>query len=393
MKANALPSFEDTSIAFSYKSDYELKKMHFIFWSVKNPFWAKLATNFVKISFKIGLPIKWLIRPTVYDHFCGGETIQECRETIDKLSNYGVGTILDYSVEGLDTEKGFELTKKEIIQTVRNSKGNPDIPFCVFKATGIGPADLMEKVQANVELSWGEQQVFENFKARVKEICEQCHQSGVRLFVDAEESWMQDVIDDLVEDMMHKYNRREALIYNTYQMYRKDMLINLKSAFEKAKKGGYLMGAKLVRGAYMEKERDRAEDQGYPDPIHESKSDTDNSFNSGLVFCLENVDRIAFCCGSHNEYSNKYLAKRLDEKELSRTDKRIYFAQLFGMSDHISFNLAHAGFNVAKYLPYGPVKSVLPYLLRRAEENTAVMGQSTRELNLVKKEIARRKSA
>ena len=384
--------FDDTAVAFSYKTDSSLKKANFIFTVVNHPSISSIATAAVKLGLALGLPIKGLIKSTVFYHFCGGETIEKSEETIQRLAQYKVGTILDYSVEGAETEEGFDQTTLEILKTIDKAKGNTAVPFCVFKVTGMADFSLLEKIQTKEPLSEIEKAAFERVQNRVNRICLRACEFKVPVLVDAEDSWIQNTIDGLAYDMMEKYNKEQPIVFNTYQMYRSDMLSNLKEAFHQAAMHNYYLGAKMVRGAYMEKERERAEKMNYADPIHLTKEATDESFNKGLSFCVDNKQRIALVCGSHNEYSNHYLTVLMQKHGMKPSDSRIWFAQLLGMSDNISFNLARAGYNVAKYVPYGPVEAVMPYLLRRAAENTSVAGQSSRELTLIRKELHRRKS-
>jgi proline dehydrogenase len=385
-------AFTDTEVAFSYKSDRELKKANFIFSVVNHPSISAVATGLAKLSLALHLPIKGIIRNTVFEHFCGGETAEETVKTIDKLAQFKVGAILDYSVEGEDDEPSFDKTTAEILKTFEVAKDHPSIPFCVFKVTGLGSFDLLEKVQTEVSLSADEVAAFERIKNRVDKICAKAHEFHIPLLIDAEDSWIQNPIDEIAYEMMKKYNQEHAIVFNTFQMYRADMLGNLKDAFHNATMHNYYLGVKMVRGAYMEKEAERAGKLNYPNPIHPNKEATDDAFNKGLAFCIDNKQRISIVCGSHNEYSNQYLAVLMNKHGMRNDDKRVCFAQLLGMSDNISFNLAKAGYNVAKYVPYGPVESVMPYLLRRASENTSVAGQSSRELTLIRKELKRRKS-
>lgn len=385
-------SFDDTSVAFEAKSNKALRKANLLFTVVNNPFMSKAATKSVKLALKLHLPIKGIIKNTVFEQFCGGETISESEKTINELADYHIGTILDYSVEGEENEHSFDATKEEILKTITKAKNSEHIPFCVFKTTGLGSATLFQKVQEDKELKEQEKAAFERIRTRVDEICRYAYESNVPILVDAEDSWIQDPIDKLAYEMMEKYNKEKAIIYNTYQMYRVDMLDNLRRAFHYATMNSYYLGAKLVRGAYMEKERERAQQMGYPSPIQPNKEATDNDFNKALSFCIDNKQRISVICGSHNEYSNYYLALLMEKHSMNNNDPRVYFAQLYGMSDNISFNLAKAGYNVAKYVPYGPVHSVMPYLFRRAEENTSVAGQSSRELSLIRKELKRREN-
>jgi proline dehydrogenase len=390
MESDPIIHFDDTAIAFSYKSDSQLKKAHLMFTLVNHPLISSIATSLAKFSLNLKLPVKGLIRATVFEHFCGGETINQSEKTIQVLSKFKIGTILDYSVEGEENEDAFDHTAQEIIDTIEKAKNNPAIPFSVFKTTGLAPFYLLEKVQAKEKLSDEEAVAWEHVQSRVDRICKKAFECGVRVLIDAEDSWIQNPIDEMAYAMMKKYNKEKSIVFNTFQMYRADMLGNLKSAFAEATKENYYFGAKLVRGAYMEKEAARALKMNYPNPIHPSKEATDKAFNDALEFCVENKDRLSFMCGSHNEFSNQHLASLIHKKGLQHNDQHIWFAQLLGMSDNISFNLANAGYNVAKYVPYGPVESVMPYLLRRASENTSVAGQSSRELLLIRKELKRR---
>jgi len=384
-------SFEDTAIAFKYKSDKELRKANFIFTIVNHPFVSSLATGAVKLGMKLGLPIQGLVRSTVFEHFCGGETIAKAERTIQHLGEYNVKTILDYSVEGEKSEAGFDRTAEEILRTFDKAKTSPQVPFCVFKMTGMGDGLLFEKIQAGQTLNRTEDDSYQKVRERVDRICRRSFETGIPVMIDAEETWLQNPIDQIVFEMMARYNQSKALVFVTYQMYRADSLANLKEAFQRAAMHNYFLGVKLVRGAYMEKERERAGLQGYPSPIYATKEETDAAFNKALQFCLDNKQRVSVMCGSHNEYSNHFLTVLMQKHGLTHNDDRVWFAQLLGMSDVISFNLASAGYNVAKYVPYGPVESVMPYLLRRATENTSVAGQSSRELMMIRRELKRRK--
>ncbi|MBN9293484.1 MAG: proline dehydrogenase family protein [Flavobacteriia bacterium] len=385
-------SFENTEIAFKSKSDKELKRAHFLFMLIGKPGLVKIGKAATNTALKIGLPVKGIIRNTIFRQFCGGETIEDCDAKIAELHRFGVGTILDYSVEGKTEEKDFDATAQEIIRTIEKAHGNEAIPFAVFKVTGISRFGLLEKINdLSAELNTDEKMEFQRLLERVDSICKRGFELNVPVFIDAEETWIQDAIDRLAVSMMAKYNREKGLIYNTIQMYRHDRLEYLKKCIELARIGGYHYGIKLVRGAYMEKERARAEKMGYPSPIQPDKAACDNDYNSALEVILKNIDILTLCAGTHNEDSSLLLAKKIEEHGLEKNDSRIYFAQLLGMSDHISFNLADEGYKVAKYVPYGPIKEVMPYLFRRAEENTSVAGQTSRELGLLQKEKARRK--
>ncbi|MCU0389686.1 MAG: proline dehydrogenase family protein [Thermoflexibacter sp.] len=392
-------SFEDTHVAFSYKSDTDLWKSYLLFASINRNWLVNSGTKLIRFALKTGLPIDPLLKTTLFKQFCGGENVEDCEKTVQMLFRYHVGTILDYSVEGEKTEEAFDETEKETMETIHKAASHHDsIPFSVFKTTGLASLELLEKVSLSLNnptilLSAEEQVMFAKLVQRVDNICKTAYQQNVKIFIDAEETWIQDAIDELAYQMMAKYNREKVIVYNTYQLYTLAGLGKLKIAKEMGLEKGFRIGAKIVRGAYMEKERARAKDLGYADPIQPNKSSTDKAFNDALVFCIENKAMIDFCAGTHNEQSSLFLVKLMEQHHIAKNDPGVWFAQLFGMSDHISFNLAKAGYNVAKYVPYGPLKSVMPYLFRRAAENTSVAGQSSRELGLITKEVARRKRA
>lgn len=393
METKPSVSFEDTAVAFEYKSDAAMRKANFIFSLVNHPWISAFATGSVKVALWLRLPVEPLIRTMVFDHFCGGESIDKSEAVVGLLGKYGVNTILDYSVEGAKSEEGFDHAMDEILHTIEKARHSENIPFSVFKITGLASAELLEKVQRKAELNETERTAFERVRYRMDRICKQGHAYKVPVLLDAEETWIQDVIDSLAYELMARYNTEQAIVWNTYQLYRTASLKNLKEAFHVAAMHNYFLGAKLVRGAYLEKERKRAEEMGYPSPIHPDKEATDKAFNQALTFCIDNKQRISVMCGSHNEYSNHFLTVLMEKYSMKNADRRVWFAQLYGMSDNISFSLAKAGYCVAKYVPYGPVRSVLPYLLRRAAENTSVAGQSSRELMLIKSEIKRRKAS
>lgn len=388
---NPMISFDNTEIAFKSKTDKELKKAYWLFKIVASPFMVKMGAWFAKPALYIGF--KPLIKNTIFRQFCGGETITECERTIQQLASYKVGTILDYSVEGETSEENLDATKKEIIETAHKASGNPAIPFCVFKVTGVARFEILEKISEGAALNQDEKTEWDRVVKRVEEICDAANEANTPVFIDAEESWIQPAIDDLATAMMKKINVGKVIVYNTYQLYRHDRLAYLKAEVERAKVGGYRVGAKLVRGAYMEKERKRAAEKNQSSPIQPDKPASDRDYNQALQFSVDHLDHISICAGTHNEESSLRLTEMMKAKNISPGDKRIYFAQLLGMSDHISFNLASAGYNVAKYVPYGPVKDVLPYLIRRAQENTSVKGQTGRELGLIIKERQRRKAS
>jgi len=392
MDSKKYVDFDNLEVAFASKNDKTLKKVHFIFFSMGSSAFVKVGTSLTRLALKSGLPVSGIIKSTIFDIFCGGEDIDECQKTAEQMSKFGIGAILDYSVEGEVTEAGFETTTEEILRTIECAGNSKHIPFGAFKITGIGSSELLTKVQAGVNLTDDEKKAYENIKRRVDTICSKAFELGVKVLIDAEESWFQDPIDQLAYEMMEKYNREKVLIFNTYQMYRHASIDALKAADTVARDKGYLLGAKLVRGAYMEKERERALENNYPSPIQPDKEATDKDYNLALQYCFENIAFMSLFNGSHNEQSNYNITHLIEEHGIARNDDRIWSAQLYGMSDNISYNMANSGFNVAKYLPYGPIKASMPYLFRRAEENTSVKGQSGRELSLVKREIARRKN-
>ncbi len=383
-------SFENTEIAFKAKSSSDLKKSYWLFKLVGNNVLVNLGPTLLKFAFFLRLPIKSIIKNTIFEQFCGGESIMECKERIQSLAKYNVQTILDYSVEGESSKENFDLTANEIIKTIELAKGDENIPFAVFKTSGLARIELLEKVSSNILLNENEKKEFGLLKDRVKFICQKAYDLDVRIFIDAEESWIQNAIDDLATSMMRKYNNERAIVYNTLQMYRWDRVAFLKQSYADAENGNYCLGLKIVRGAYMEKERERAQELGYSSPIQKDKISCDKDYDFALAYCINHIDKISLCAGTHNEESSLNLIDLMKENNILKDDKRVYFSQLLGMSDHISFNLADKGYNVVKYMPYGPVKLVLPYLIRRAQENTSISGQTGRELSLIIKEKVRR---
>ena len=386
-------SFDNTEIAFRSKNRQDLQRAYLLFQIIGAPSIVKIGKILTPLALRMRLPIKGLIKSTIFKQFCGGETIDGCESTIQELEKAKIGTILDYSVEGEESEKSFQKTKEEILKTIRKSAENPAIPFAVFKVTGIFKAELLEKAQTEAELTEEEQELFDHSKDLLMEICDLAHALKVRLFIDAEESWIQTTIDQLTYEMMAKYNQETAIIYNTFQMYRHDMLANLKEAIAAAEEKNYFLGVKLVRGAYLEKERQKAHEDEYSEPLHVCKEDTDRDYDLGVELCLKHVDRVHFCMGTHNESSCLRLCDAMNALQIPSNHPNIYFAQLLGMSDNISYNLAASGYNVAKYVPYGPVDAVMPYLFRRAEENSSIAGQTSREFALLQKEVNRRNNA
>jgi len=384
-------SFDNTAVAFRQKSSFELKKSYLLFSSMNSNALVSFGTGLVTKLLAFNFPVKGVIKKTLFEQFCGGEDRDDCDTVINQLGKAGIGTILDFAIEGASDEKGFNRTEKETIANIKKASTSQNIPFCVFKPTGLGPNKVFEKLHLGETLSEIEQAAFQRMYSRFENICENAYSYKVRVLVDAEETWFQKPIDDIVYQMMERYNKEEVIIYNTFQLYCKDKFQQLVEVNEIALAKGYKLGAKLVRGAYMEKERERAEAQGYPSPIQPNKAATDTDYDKALAFCIDHLGQIAVVNGSHNENSNYLMAELMEKAGISPNNPDAYFAQLYGMSDHISYNLSNAGYNVAKYVPYGPVKAVMPYLFRRASENTSIAGQSSREYNLIKTELRRRK--
>ncbi len=382
--------FNNTEIAFALKSDTELDRAYFLFKMIQSEPLVRIGTAITNFALKAHMPVEHLIRATVFDHFCGGVTEEDCLPVIAKMYTKGVHAILDYSVEGKEEESQFNLALEKTLQNIDFAHEKQSIPFAVFKPTGFGRLELYQKVSEKKTLTKEEQKEWNIVIKRFDTVCKAAHAKNVPLLIDAEESWMQDAADDLTEQMMRIYNKDKAIVFNTLQMYRHDRLDYLHKLHKTANKEGFLVGLKLVRGAYMEKERERAEEKGYPSPICKDKEMTDAYFDEAVAYMVENENLTLFS-GTHNEKSNYKLMELAVEKGISKDDNRIWFGQLYGMSDHISYNLAANGYNVAKYLPYGPVRDVMPYLIRRAEENTSVSGQTSRELSLLKTEKKRRK--
>jgi|AOAMet1_18_M0_10_1038524.scaffolds.fasta_scaffold00724_1 proline dehydrogenase len=396
-----LPDFENTEQAFAHLNSGQLNKALVLFSTVGNPTLVKFGKVMMNVALALRIPVGWAIRPTVYSHFCGGETIAGCESTISTLADNQVSTILDYSAEGKDSEFEWDRTQAEIMRAIQATEGDDRHAFSVFKVSGLASTALLEKIglrlkplenleSVGLTLNHDEQSAWERVQERFYSLCAKSAAIGKPVFIDAEESWIQPTIDALAESAMRKWNVEEAIVYNTVQLYRTDRLGYLKSLTKSAGEKGFKIGVKLVRGAYMEKERERAITHGYTSPIQPNKTATDNDFNAALEWCISNLDHVSLCAGSHNEESNAILCQRMDEIGIDRGDDRIWFAQLLGMSDPISFNLARSNYRVAKYVPYGPIKETIPYLIRRAEENTSVSGQTSRELELIRRENARR---
>lgn len=385
-------NFRDTETAFADKTTPELLERQRLFRVMSSPFLNSLSTTAATFALSLGLPVKGIIKSTVFELFCGGETIGECESAIERLGRSNIGAILDYSVEGKSTEEDFDKVKEEIVRTIQRAKDDPHVPFAVFKVTGIAPLGTLEKMSHKKKLDAKGQAKCERIHTRVNEICEYAHSIGQPVFIDAEESWIQDAIDRLATEMMERYNQETVIVYNTIQLYRNDRLQFLRESRRRAADGDYFLGVKLVRGAYMEKERERAGEQGYPSPINATKRDTDDAYDAAVEYCLKYIDRVSMVAGTHNETSTQKLVHLMYEKRTVPDHHHINFSQLYGMSDNLSYVLAKNGYNVSKYVPYGPVEDALPYLIRRAAENTAVAGQVSRELDLINTELKRRRA-
>lgn len=383
--------FENTGTAFTLKSDSELERAYFLFKMMSSQPLVRIGAAATKFALKAKLPVEGLIRSTVFDHFCGGVNEEDCLPVIDKLYTEGVSSVLDYSVEGKATEAQFDNALEKIIKIIHFCEEREAMPIVVFKPTGFGRFLLYQKKTEGTDFTAEEQAEWNRIVQRFDAVCKLAKEKDVEVLIDGEESWMQDAADDLVEEMMQRYNTEATIVYNTLQLYRWDRLDYLKQLHERAKENGFTIGMKIVRGAYMEKERERAMKKGYDSPICENKKATDDNFNDALSYILNNLKDISVFIGTHNEASCYIAMDMMEAHNISKKDNNVWFGQLYGMSDHISFNLAAEGYNVAKYIPFGPVKDVMPYLIRRAEENTSVAGQTSRELSLLKTERRRRK--
>jgi len=383
--------FDNTEVAFALKSNSELDRAFYLFEMIKREPLVKIGTAVTKFALKTHLPVEGIIRATVFDHFCGGVTEKDCMPTIDKMYTKNVHSVLDYSAEGKEVEEQFDLAMNKTLNTIKFGKEKLSLPFAVFKPTGFGKFSIYQKITEGEELDAHEEIEWRRIKERYDTVSKAAFDADIPLLIDAEETWMQDAADNLIEEMMAKYNKKRVIVFGTLQLYRWDRLDYLKKMHKRANEQGFKIGMKLVRGAYMEKERERAEKMGYKDPICVDKEATDKMYNDVQEYMVENINDMDIFSGTHNEESSYLLMDLIEKYNLAKDDKRIWFGQLYGMSDHISYNLAKKGYNVAKYLPFGPVRDVMPYLIRRAEENTSVAGQTNRELELLKSERERRK--
>ena len=386
--------FNNTQVAFADKTDSQLKKAFWMFKAIEQPFITNIGISALNFTIKNNFPLVTdIVKSTLFEQFCGGETHEESMKVVKQMFKHHVGSIFDYAIEGKAEEKVFDDTCTEIKQNIKFAEGNPAIPFVVFKPTGFGRIEIYEEVGKNVELTTSQKQEWARVVKRFEEVCQMAFERNVVIMIDAEETWMQDSTDDLVNEMMAKFNKEKAIVWNTVQMYRTGRLEYLAKDLERAKEKNYFLGYKFVRGAYMEKERKRAAELNYPDPIQPTKQASDDKYNAAIDFVLKNLDKVSAFFGTHNEKSTELVMDKMKAMELPHDHPQIHFGQLYGMSDNITYYLGAEKYNVCKYLPYGPVKDVVPYLTRRAQENTSVAGQTGRELGLIEKELQRRKNS
>lgn len=385
-----LPQFDNTEIAFKHKSTGSLRQAQALFASMGSPFLTKWGTRLTSAALRLKLPVKGLIKNTLFKQFCGGESMEEAATTAAALTPYGIGVVLDYSVEGAEGEEAFDTAVPEFIRAIEYASSRPAVPFIAVKVTGFARFSLLEKVHSGEKLSEAETAEYDRVKNRILTICSAAEKAKVQVLIDAEESWIQVPVDELADAAMEACNKTTPIVYNTFQLYRHDRLLFLRQSFDVAQQRGYLLGAKLVRGAYMEKERRRAEEMGYSSPIQPDKASADRDYDEAVTFCMERIEKLGLFIGTHNEKSCMLAARLASEKGVPANHPHLWFSQLYGMSDNISFNLAASGYHVVKYLPYGPVEDVMPYLMRRAQENTSVAGQTGRELSLIRQELRRR---
>jgi proline dehydrogenase len=385
-----MPQFNNTEIAFRYRSDKDLKLAHFLFRSMNSPTLTKMGIAATRFAIKTHLPIDGLVKRTIFKQFCGGENMTEAGQTADAIGKYKVGVILDYGVEGKENEEEFDKATLEFVKAIKFAASRKNIPFVSLKVTGFARFALMEKINSGEPLTETEKLEWQRVHNRIDTVCTAAFEHKIMMLIDAEETWIVEPVNELCERMMEKFNKQKAYIFNTYQLYCHGTLPYLNEATEKAAAKGYILGSKLVRGAYMEKERARAAEKGYPDPIQPDKQATDNDYDAAVIYCLQNLGKLALFIGTHNEKSCQDAVKYMEAKGIKPNNPYVFFSQLYGMGDNLSFNLADDGYNVSKYLPYGPVMDVVPYLMRRAEENTSVAGQTSRELSLITAEIKRR---
>lgn len=383
---------DNLQVAFNTKTDRELKLAHMLYSLMGKPLLVKTGGFLTVWALKLRLPVKGLIRKTIYQHFCGGETAQQAQQVVQKLATAHVHTVLDYAAEAQETEAGFNMVRDEILRNITLAQTTKAFSYISVKLTGLGHKAIFEKLHERTNLTRKEQKSFNKTKHRLDDICRAASEANITVYIDAEESWMQDPMDELAETMMFRYNQDRAVVFNTLQMYRTDRISYLHQCLERFHGKHVVLGIKIVRGAYLEKEQERALKYGYPCPVFTVKEDTDRSYNHAIDICLENLDQLELCAATHNEFSTSYLTRRIQKGEIKDHQHRIHFSQLYGMSDNLTFNLAESGYNASKYLPYGDVATAMPYLIRRAEENTSISGQMGRELQLLEMELQRRKT-
>lgn len=391
-KTTSSVDFTNTEIAFEHQTDRQLLRTAWLFRLMSNNLLVDFGSKATLFALKMGLPIKGVIKKTIFQHFCGGATLPECKESATALAQYGVDTILDYGAEGKEDEASFDLTVHELQRSLEFAREKPYVPIVTGKITGLMEFDLLKKISSKEPLTQQEKTAYQKAQSRLDSLCKTAYETQVALFIDGEESWIQDAIDEMTTAMMERYNKERITVYNTFQLYRHDRLAYLKASYERAQEKGYILGAKLVRGAYMEKERARAQQMGYPSPIQPDKASSDRDYNAAVEFCVKHHESIASCVGSHNEASTRYQMELMEELGIPKDHPHLTFSQLYGMSDNLTFNLAKAGYNVSKYVPYGPVGDVVPYLIRRAQENSSVNGEVGRELKMIQKELRRRRA-
>lgn len=382
--------FDNTQKAYQLKTNRDLKKAYYLFLLFSSEKLVSIGSSITRLIFRMKLPVSYIFKITFFSQFCAGLNKKESLKAVDSLKSYKILSYLHYAVEAVKTEKGMEISKNNTLETLSFSKENKALPFSVFKATSLGPINLFKKKSSGIALTDSEKNEWKRIELRIDTCCAAAKKIGVKMLIDAEESWIQPAIDEIAESLMEKYNKKTPVIYTTLQMYRKDRMIYMKNLYDKATKRDFKVGIKLVRGAYIEKENLKAYELGKPSPICESKELTDQNFNNGLDYMLSKLNIGSLFMGSHNEQSILRVTEWMSKNKISKNHPHIWFSQLYGMADHISFNLASSGYQVVKYVPYGPVNEVIPYLIRRAEENTSITGQTPRELSLIKKELERR---
>jgi proline dehydrogenase len=384
-------NFQDSKIAFEHKSDKRLKKMAWLFGMMSRPWLVNIGSSLTLVGLKIGLPIKGIIKNTIFEQFCGGTSLEESLKTVNELSALGVETVLDYGAEAKESEADFDHTMSQFLKVIDFAAETKSVEIVPIKVTGMARFDILEKLSSGKTLDAAEQKSWDNTLVRFDKLCRIAKEKNTALFVDAEESWIQDAIDQATDLMMERYNTEKVVVYNTFQMYRHDRLDFLKQSHERALEKGYLLGAKLVRGAYMEKERERALKMGYPSPIQPDKASTDSDYDFAVAFCVQHHKTIASCLASHNQHSTELQIELMEKMSIQQNNPHLSFCQLYGMSDNLTFNLSKAGYRVGKYVPFGPINDVVPYLIRRARENSSVNGEVGRELKMIREELKRRK--